>query len=417
MIMNHRRVVVTGLGVVSPLGSTVDAFWDRLKNGQSGVRRIQQFDSSRCTSQVAGEVIEFDETEVLSKKELRRTDPFVRYGLGAAQRAMADSGLDLDRVNRERMGVLAATGIGGLQTLYDTAVTLHERGPSRISPFATPQMITNILAGRVAIEFGLEGPNFGVVSACAGATHCLGESMRIIQHGEADVMLAGGGEGSISELGVGGFAAMKALTRRNDDPEGASRPFDRDRDGFVIAEGAGILVLEELEHARTRGATIYGELKGYGRTCDAYHITAPSEDGRGGARAMQLAMAEAEVSSSDVDYINAHGTSTGLNDRCETLVIKKAMGEEAARSVAISSTKSMTGHLLGAAGAIEGVACVLALRDGVIPPTINYQTPDPECDLDYTPNQAREVPLQVCLSNSLGFGGHNATLCFTRWNG
>lgn len=415
--MDKRRVVVTGLGVVSPLGSSVERFWAGLRDGVSGVRRITRFDPGRSASQIAGEVPDFEADAWFSPKELRRTDPFVQFGLVAARGAMADSGLDLDREDPERVGVLAATGIGGLTTLFDTADVLIQKGPRRLSPFCTPQMITNILAGQIAIDHGLQGPNFGIVSACAGAAHCIGESARLIRHGEADVMLAGGAEACLNELGVGGFAAMRALSTRNDDPAGASRPFDADRDGFVIAEGAGVLVLESMDHARARGARIYGEVAGYGRTCDAYHVTAPAADGRGGARAMELAMADAGCTPDEVEYINAHGTSTELNDRCETIAIKTAMGEERARAVAVSSTKSMTGHLLGAAGAVEAIACLLVLEQGVVPPTINYQTPDPACDLDVVPNEARELPVSVCLSNSLGFGGHNVALCFSRERG
>lgn len=412
--MKDRRVAITGMGVVSPLGSSLDRFWEGLREGRSGVRGITRFDPSRSASRIAGEVPDIDPGAWFSGKELRRTDPFVQFGLIAARMAMADAGLDMNREDPEQVGVLAATGIGGLNTLSDTAEVLFAKGPRRLSPFCTPQMIANILAGQIAIDHGLQGPNFGIVSACAGAAHCLGESARLIRHGEAEVMLAGGGESCLNELGVGAFAAMRALSTRNDDPAGASRPFDADRDGFVIAEGAGILVLESYDHARERGARIYGELAGYGRTCDAHHVTAPAEDGRGAARAMQLAMRDARQPADAVDYINAHGTSTFLNDRCETLAIKTAFGADLAARVPISSTKSMTGHLLGAAGAIESIACILVLRNGIIPPTINLQTPDPECDLDYVPNTAREARVSVCLSNSLGFGGHNVTLCFMR---
>ena len=411
--MSQRRVVVTGMGVVSPLGASLDVFWDRLVNGQSGVRRIESFDASKFTAQIAGQVTDFDANAFISPKEQRRMDPFSIYGIAAARLAIQDSGLNLDAEDRERIGVIAGSGIGGIHVLLEQSKVFIEKGPSRFSPFMIPQMITNILAGQIAIEHGLLGPNFAVVSACATATHCMGESLRMIQHGECDVIVAGGAEGAINELGVGGFCALRALaTSYNDDPTKASRPFDADREGFVCGEGAAIVVLEEYEHARKRGANIYCEFAGYGRTCDAYHITAPDEGGKGAARAMQLAVQDAGLNVEDINYINAHGTSTKLNDKGETLAIKRALGEENARRLKISSTKSMTGHLLGAAGSLESVACALAIRNGVIPPTINYTTPDPDCDLDYTPNEARELKVKACLNNSLGFGGHNASLCF-----
>lgn len=410
--MTDRKVVVTGMGVVSPLGCDLQKFWERLLAGHCGIRRIQTFDPSAYSAQIAGEVVEFDPNPYISKKEQRRMDPFSLYGVVAAKLALADSGLVLDQVNRERAGVVVGSGIGGLQICYEQSRNLVERGPGRFSPFMIPQMIVNILSGQIGIEFGFQGPNFCVVSACATATHCLGESLRIIQHNEADIMIAGGAEGSICELALGGFAAMRALSTRNDSPATASRPFDKDRDGFVMGEGAGILVLEELEHAKKRGARIYCELAGYGRTCDAYHITAPAEGGVHAARGMSLAMQDAGLTPADIDYINAHGTSTPLNDKGETQAIKTALGEARARQIMISSTKSMHGHLLGAAGGVESIACALALKNGAIPPTINYTTPDPECDLDYVPNQARQAKVRACLNNSLGFGGHNATLCF-----
>lgn len=410
--MMRRRVVVTGMGLVSPLGCDLQKFWERLIAGQSGIRTITRFDVSQYDSKIAGEVIEFELEKFVSKKEARRMDPFCHYGIAAAKMAVADAGLEFDKENRERVGVLVGSGIGGLQILQEQHSVLLTRGPSRFSPFMIPQMITNILSGLIAIEYGLTGPNYCVVSACATATHSLGEALRMIQHGEADIMLAGGAEAPICELGVGGFCAMRALSTRNDAPEKASRPFDANRDGFVIAEGAGVLVLEDLEHAKKRGARIYCELAGYGRTCDAYHITAPDAEGKGAARGMQLAYEDAGVRPDEIDYINAHGTSTELNDKCETMAIKMALGEENARRVAISSVKSMTGHLLGAAGGVESIATALAIKNGVIPPTINYETPDPACDLDYVPNQARERKIRAALKNSLGFGGHNATLCF-----
>lgn len=410
--MSRRRVAVTGMGVVSPLGCALDKVWDRLVRGESGIRPITSFDVKDYASRIAGQVVEFNVDEFIPKKEQRRMDPFCHYGVSAAKMAVKDSGLDFAAEDTRRVGVLIGSGIGGLQVLLEQTKVLLARGPSRFSPFMIPQMITNILSGLVAIEYGLKGPNFCVVSACATATHSIGESLRMIQHGEADIVLSGGAEAPICELGIGGFCAMRALSTRNDEPTRASRPFDRDRDGFVIAEGAAVLVLEEMEHARRRGARIYCELAGYGRTCDAYHITAPDELGAGAAEGMRLAIADAGLTPADIDYINAHGTSTELNDKCETRAIKAALGETDARRVWISSTKSMTGHLLGAAGGFESVVCALALHRGVVPPTINYENPDPDCDLDYVPNTAREGRIRAALNNSLGFGGHNATLCF-----
>jgi 3-oxoacyl-[acyl-carrier-protein] synthase II len=409
---SKRRVVITGMGLVSPLGCDLERFWSRVVAGQSGIGPIKAFDASRFTSRIAGEVVEFNVDDFVTKKEQRRMDPFSHYGIAASKMAVAHAGLDIASENPERIGVVIGSGIGGLQICQEMGRVLVERGPSRFSPFMIPQMITNICAGYVAIEFGLTGPNYCITSACASATHALGESLRIIQHGEADVMLAGGAEAPIMELGVGGFCAMRALSTRNDEPARASRPFDRDRDGFVIAEGAGVLVLEELERAKQRGARILCELAGYGRTCDAYHITAPDEQAAGATRAMQLAMEDAGVTPDRVDYVNAHGTSTELNDKGETRAIKQSLGEDHARRVMISSTKSMTGHTLGAAGAIESIVCALSLQRGVVHPTINYENPDPACDLDYVPNTAREAKVRCCLNNSLGFGGHNATLCF-----
>jgi len=410
--MQRRRVVVTGLGVLSPLGCEVSRFWERLCAGQSGIRAITRFDVSQYGSRIGGELIEFDLDRFVSKKEQRRMDPFSHYGVAAAKLAVADAGLDLAAENVERIGCIVSSGVGGLQILQEQHTVLLTKGPSRFSPFMIPQMISNMAAGLIAIDLNLQGPNYCIVSACASATHGLGESLRTIQYGDADVMLAGGTEAPLCELGVGGFCALRALSTRNDAPEKASRPFDRDRDGFVMAEGAGILVLEEYERARQRGARIYCELAGYGATCDAYHMTAPDEAGVGAARGMQLAMRDAGLNPDDVDYVNAHGTSTDMNDRCETLAIKRAFGEERARRIMVSSNKSMIGHTLGAAGGIESIACALTLRDQVVPPTINYETPDPLCDLDYVPNVARRSPVRACLKNSLGFGGHNATLCF-----
>ena len=407
-----RRAVITGLGVVSPLGCDREEFWRSLLHGESGIEAITNFDPAPFASQIAGQVRDFVHEDHFHVKELRRTEPFVRFGIVAARRAMEDSGLVLDGEAADRAGVLVGSGIGGLNIMEESSRILLERGPRRLSPFCIPQMICNMLPGMIAIEFGFRGPNFAIVSACATATHSIGEALRMIQHNEADVIVAGGAEAAITQLGVGGFAAMKALSTRNDDPKGASRPFDLDRDGFVIGEGGGVVILEELDSARERGAKMYCEVAGYGRTGDAYHMTAPPADGAGATRSMKLALADAGLTPDDVDYVNAHGTSTSLNDSSETLAIKQALGEDVARKVAVSSTKSMTGHLLGAAGGIEAVACALAIRDGAVPPTINYTTPDPDCDLDYVPNEAREMKVTACLSNSLGFGGHNATLCF-----
>lgn len=407
-----RRVVVTGLGVVSPLGSTLDSFWAAIQAGESGVGPITYFDTAAFDTKFAGQVKGFNLDDFVSKKEARRMDPFCHYGIAAAKLAVDDSGLDMAKENPQRIGVVAASGVGGLQVLQTQMDVLRSRGPSRFSPFIIPQMIVNILPGLISINHGMKGPNFAVVTACASGTHCLGSALGLIRTGAADVMLAGGSEGAICELGVGGFNAMRALSTRNDSPETASRPFDKDRDGFVMGEGAGMLILEEYERAKARGAKIYCEIAGFGCTGDAFHITAPDETAEGPSRGMMLAMEDAGLTPADIDYINAHGTSTPLNDAGETKAIKIALGEERARQIAVSSTKSMTGHLLGAAGGVESVVCALAIRDGVLPPTINYTTPDPACDLDYVPNEARPGQIRACLNNSLGFGGHNATLCF-----
>ena len=408
----NRRIVVTGLGVVSPVGSTLDSFWSAILAGQNGIGPITYFDTSAFDTKFAGQVKGLVLDEFIPKKEQRRMDPFCHYGVAAAKMAVVDSGLDMSKEDATRVGVVAASGVGGLQILQAQMDILRSRGPGRFSPFIIPQMIVNILPGLISINHGMKGPNFAVVTACASGTHCLGEALNLIRRGAADVMVAGGAEGAICELGVGGFNAMRALSTRNDSPQTASRPFDKDRDGFVMGEGAGMLVIEEYEHAKARGARIYCELAGFGCTGDAYHITAPDESASGPSRGMQLAMQDAGLNPSDIDYINAHGTSTALNDAGETKAIKIAMGETEARRVAVSSTKSMTGHLLGAAGGVESVVCALAMRDSVLPPTINYTTPDPACDLDYVPNVARPGKIRACLNNSLGFGGHNATLCF-----
>jgi len=410
-----REVVVTGLGIVSPVASELGRFWEGIKNGQSGIARVESVENiDQYPVQIGGEIRDLDVERFLDKKEARKMDPFAIWGMAAAIMAIEDSGLDVDALDLQRVGVIASSGIGGMQFMQTQCIRAIEGGPRRISPQLIPQMITNILSGYIAIRYGFKGPNFCVTSACASGTHSIGESMRMIQYGDADVMIAGGAEASVAMLGIGGFAALRATSRRNDDPQGASCPFDLDRDGFVMSEGAGIVVLEEKEHALNRGATIYCNASGYGRTCDAYHITAPSETAIEAGRGMSLAMSDAGLNPEDIDYINAHGTSTPYNDKGETLAIKRALGEELAYKVAVSSTKSMTGHMLGAAGGVEAAICALAIRDSIAPPTINYTTPDPDCDLDYVPNTAREMEINAALSNSLGFGGHNATLCFTK---
>lgn len=413
--MSRREVVVTGLGIVSPVASELDRFWDGIKAGKSGIDQVKAMaDIDQYPVTIGGEIRDLDIEKFLDYKEARKMDPFAIWGVAAAIMAVEDAGFDLGALDLQRVGVIASSGIGGMQIMQNECLKAYEKGPRRISPQLIPQMITNILSGYVSIKYGFKGPNFCVTSACASGTHSIGESMRMIQYGDADVMIAGGAEASVAMLGIGGFAALRATSRRNDDPQGASRPFDKDRDGFVMSEGAGILVLEEKQHALARGAKIYCEASGYGRTCDAYHITAPNSEADEAARGMSLAIADAGLNPEDVDYINAHGTSTPLNDKGETLAIKKALGEDLAYKVAVSSTKSMTGHMLGAAGGVEAAIIALAIRDSIAPPTINYTTPDPDCDLDYVPNTAREMNIDVALSNSLGFGGHNATLCFTK---
>ena len=409
--MNGRRVVITGLGVVTPVGSDVETFWSNLKNGVSGIRAIDAFDASAFDCRIGGQVRDFDPKLFFKNpKDVRRTDRFTQLSMAAAKMAVQDSGIDVANVEqRDRFGVIVSTGIGGLKTLQDQLTVLLTKGPSRNSPFTIPMLISNMASGFISMEFDLRGPNLCIVTACATSNNAIGESWRIIKSGDADVFLAGGSEASIVEIGLAGFGAMRALSTRNDEPERASRPWDRDRDGFVMSEGAGIVVVEELEHAKARGAKIYCEITGYGLSADAYHMTAPPPDGEGAARAMQLALDHARLSPDQVDYVNAHATSTDIGDICETRAIKKVFGEYAYK-VPISSTKSMTGHLLGGAGGVEMAACALAIRDSVIPPTINLENPGEECDLDYTPNVARERKVRVALNNSFGFGGHNATL-------
>lgn len=388
--------------------------WDSLVNGRSGIEPVKQFDASRHTSRIAGEVKNFDPTRWLTPKEVDRNDPFVRYAIGAALMAHEDSGLSITDENRDRVGVLIGSGIGGTRTWEEQNAVLVERGPSRVSPFFVPMLIADMASGQVSIMTGARGPNSTVATACATGSHAIGDAVEIIRRGDADAMIAGGAEAAVRPLAMAGFCNMRALSTRNDDYQHASRPFDKERDGFVIGEGAGVVVLEEMESARARGAKIYGEVVGYGMSGDAYHITMPAPNGDGAVRCMRAALSDAGLSPQDVDYINAHGTSTPPNDRIETAAIKTVFGEEQARKVAISSTKSMMGHLLGAAGAVEAVVCLMAMQRNVAPPTINYETPDPDCDLDYVPNQARPMTIDVALSNSFGFGGHNATLIFAR---
>lgn len=415
--MKDRRVVITGLGVITPIGNDIDTFWSNLKNGVSGIGRVQAFDTTNYDCQIGGEIRNFEPKDFFKNpKDARRADRFSQLAMAAAKMAMTDCGVDMEKVDRTRFGAIVSSGIGGLKTLEDQHTILLAKGPSRVSPFTIPMLISNMGGGLISMEFGLKGPNLCIVTACATSSNAIGESWRMIKFGDADMFLAGGSEASIVTVGMAAFSAMKALSTRNDDPQAASRPWDRDRDGFVMSEGAGVVVVEELEHARARGAKIYCELNGYGLSADAYHMTAPPPDGEGAVRAMQMALAHAKITPDQVDYVNAHATSTGLGDVCETRAIKTVFGEYA-RKVSISSTKSMTGHLLGGAGAVEMAACALAIRDSVIPPTINLENPDEECDLDYTPNVAKEKKVRVALNNSFGFGGHNATLVATEFTG
>jgi len=411
--VSRRRVVLTGLGIVSPLGNSVAQAWEAALAGSGGITRITRFDASRLASQIAGEVKGFDVAPYMSPKEARRMDLFIHYGMAAGLQAWRDCGLGITPQNAERVGINFGSGIGGLPLIETMHEELKKSGPRRISPFFIPGSIINMIAGLLSIELGAKGPNLAIVTACTTSTHCIGEATKSIRYGEADVMIAGGAEAVVTELSIGGFAAARALSTRNDDPATASRPWDKDRDGFVLGEGAGAVVLEDYEHARARGARIYAEVLGYGLSADAHHMTAPPEDGDGGYRAMRNALKDAGLAADTVDYINAHGTSTPLGDIAETIAIKRLLGSRA-RKVAVNSTKSMTGHLLGAAGAVEAVFSALALRDQVSPPTINLRTPDPACDLDYVPNSARRMPIRVALSNSFGFGGTNGTLVFGR---
>ena len=411
MVEDLHRVVVTGLGAVTPIGNTVADYLEGLKAGRNGVAAISLFDASAHACRFAAEVKGFDPTGFLEPKESKRWDRFCKFGVVAAKQAIADSGLHIDEGNASRIGVIIGSGVGGLLTMETQAHVLNEKGPGRVSPFTVPMMIPNMATGLAAIALGAKGPSSAVATACAAGSNAIGDAYRLLQLGKADVMVCGGAEAGITPLGVAGFASAKALSFRNDDPTTASRPFDAERDGFVIGEGSGVLVLETLEHAKSRGATIHAEIVGYGMTCDAHHITSPTPGGVGGAEAIRLALREGKLEPNSVDYINAHGTSTPANDSNETTAIKSALGARA-HQIPVSSTKSMTGHLLGGSGGIEAVACVLALRQGMVPPTINYANPDPACDLDYVPNTAREQKLDVVLSNSFGFGGHNVCLAF-----
>jgi 3-oxoacyl-[acyl-carrier-protein] synthase II len=411
--LDKRRVVVTGLGMISPLGVGNEPTWQGLVEGRSGIGPITKFDATEYASRIAGEVKGFDPENWIEKKEVKKSDTFIHYAVVAAQMAVDDAKLDTSKEDGDRVGVIIGSGIGGLPLIEEMHRKLLERGPTRVSPFFIPGLIVNLAAGQISIRFGAKGPSSAPATACATGAHAIGDAFKIIQRDEADVMFAGGSEAVVTPLAVAGFAAMRALSTRNDEPQRASRPWDADRDGFVMGEGSGVLILEEREHALARGAQIYCELTGYGMTSDAYHITSPSEDGDGMARVMKRALKDAELKPEDIQYINAHGTSTPVGDKIETRAIKWVFGEQA-KNVAVSSTKSMTGHLLGAAGGLESAIAAMTIRTGIIPPTINYETPDLECDLDYVPNKARKADVRNVLSNSFGFGGTNATLIFSR---
>jgi 3-oxoacyl-[acyl-carrier-protein] synthase II len=409
-----KRVVITGLGIVSPVGTGLVAFWNSLTAGVSGIRRITRFDTTQFNTKIAGEITDFEPTRYIDRKEARRMDRFTQFAVVATGMAIEDASLNIEDEDGDRIGVILGSGVGGIETLEEQARVLFEKGPGRVSPLFVPMMIGNMGAGQVAIKYCLRGPNTTTVSACASSSNAIGDAFKMLQYGRADVMITGGAEAAITPLAMAGFIQMKAMSTRNEEPEKASRPFDLGRDGFVIGEGSAILILETLEHALKRGARIYAEVAGYGSTCDAYHMTAPDPEGHGAANSMKEALGDAGMDVSEVDYINAHATSTQLGDKAETLAIKKVFGEHASK-VAISSTKSMTGHLLGASGGLEAMICVLAINSGIIPPTINYEQPDPDCDLDYVPNIARKAVVEVALSNSFGFGGHNATLVFKEY--
>lgn len=410
-----KRVVVTGLGVITAVGIGVEDFWQNITSGVSGIDRITTFDTSNLDVKIGAEIKEFDPTQYMDRKEAKRADRFVHFAVAAAKMALADSGLEINSSNADNIGVVIGSGIGGMKTFEEQCRNCIEKGPKRVSPFFIPMMIPDMASGFVSIITGAKGPNHTVVTACASGTHSIGDSLRIIQNGEAVAMITGGSEAALTELTYAGFSSAGALSTNNDNPKGASRPFDLNRDGFIMGEGSGILILEELEHAKRRSARIYAEVVGFGESGDAYHMTSPDPEGSGASRAMSRAVADAGITSDKISYINAHGTSTAANDKFETKAIKNVFGEAAYR-IPVSSTKSMTGHLLGAAGGVEAIISVLALKNGIIPPTINYQTPDPECDLDYVPNKARKKELDYVLSNSLGFGGHNACLSFKKYH-
>jgi 3-oxoacyl-[acyl-carrier-protein] synthase II len=414
--MKEKRVVITGMGVVTPVGTGLDIFWHALLDGVSGAGPVTRFDTTDFTTRIAAEVKDFDAEKYMERKEAKRMDRFVQYSVAASRLALEDSKLQITSDNANRVGVLIGSGIGGTGTWEEQHQTLLEKGPRRVSPFFVPMLISDMAAGQVSILMGAKGPNMGIVTACATGTHAIGEAAAIIARGDADVMFAGGAEAAVTPMAMAGFCAARAFSTRNDDPEHASRPFDKERDGFVMGEGAGTVIMESLEHAQARGAHIYGEVAGFGMSADAYHITSPAPGGEGAARSMASALADAGIKAEDVDYINAHGTSTEENDKNETMAIKTVFGDYAYK-VAISSTKSMTGHLLGAAGAVEAVVCLQVINEGIIPATINYEVPDPNCDLDYVPNQARKQDVKIAMSNSFGFGGHNATLVFSRFEG
>lgn len=416
--MSKRRIVITGLGLLSPVGNTVEAAWAAIRDGKSGIGPVTEFDVSPLNTRIAGEIRDFDPVQFMDEKEARRSDKFLQYGVAAGVQAIADAGLQADDsgVNPERIGFALGAGIGGIATIESTMLTYRDKGPRRVSPFYIPGSIVNMIGGSLSIRFGFKGPNIAIVTACTTSTHNIGMAARMISYGDADVMVAGGAEYGTTPTAMAGFVAAKAMSTRNDDPQAASRPWDRDRDGFVLSNGAGVVVLEELEHARKRGAKIYAELIGFGMSGDAYHMTAPPEDGEGAARCMAIALRDAALNPEQVDYINAHGTSTPLGDRAESDAVKTTFGDHARRMM-VSSTKSMTGHLLGAAGGVEAIFTMLAMRDGVAPPTINLENPGEGCDLDYVPNTARDAEINIALSNSFGFGGTNGTLIFSRLSG
>lgn len=411
----RKRVVITGLGCITPLGNDVATLWSNIQAGKSGVGLIHRYDTSQFKVKIGAEVKDFDATALFGAREARRMDRFAQFGLAASLQAIADSGLEITPANRDQVGVVLGTGIGGMNTLYEQMWVFYQRGPERVSPFLVPMMLPDTAAGMVAIHLGVRGPNMAIVSACASGTNALGEAAEIIRRGSAEVIISGGTESVLVPIAMAGLGVMTALSTRNDEPERASRPFDKDRDGFVMGEGSASLILESLDYAKRRGAHILGEISGYGTSNDAYHVSAPAEDGAGAALCMQNALSNAGLSVKDIDYINAHGTSTPLNDKSETAAIKTIFGKQA-YEIPVSSTKSMTGHLLGAAGALEALICVKALQDSILPPTINYETPDPVCDLDYVPNHARKMQVNHILSNSFGFGGHNASVIISRYN-